>query len=184
MPVRGAPPVFVSFTGISSVLYGDVSLFILNHIAGSCLDEEFRKEWVERLLKQLIRDAQDLDTTQEHRERLSYLIEAIQKERWTGDDASWHLVFDLLNLIVELMGYQGMRGERPYVPMYWQSLQAHLDFGNTRGKADELHEEFIAAAKRRREVVKHLKAQGLTDFDVAMVLKTSEYEVKKLKRNI
>jgi hypothetical protein len=121
---------------------------------------------MKRLLKQMIHDAQDLDTTQEHRERISYLIEALQKERWTGDDASWHFVFNLLNLIVELMEYQGTRGERPYTPMYWQSLKAHLDFGNARGKADELHEEFIAAAKRRREVDQYLKAQGFTDFDI------------------
>jgi hypothetical protein len=67
------------------------------------------------------------------------------------------------------MGYQGMRGERPYTPMCWQPLRAHLDSGNARGKADEFHEEFISVAKRRREVVQYLKDQDLTDFDVAMV---------------
>ncbi len=154
------------------------------HIAGVCTDEEARRKWVGKLLEQLTRDAQELDTTQEHRERISYLIEALRRERWKGDDASWHLVFDLLNVLAEMMGYHGLRGERPYTPMYWQSLRAHLDFGNARGKADELHEELITAARRRREVVKYLKSQGLTDFDIAMVLKTSEYEVKKLKRNI
>lgn len=154
------------------------------HIAGLCLDDSIRCEWVDKLLKQLIRDAQDLDTTQEHRERISYLLEALREERWRGDDASWHLVFDLLNLAAELMGYQGARGERPYTPMYWQSLQTHLDIGNARGRCDELQEEFVSAAARRVEVVRCLKGQGLTDFEVAMALKTSEYEVKKLKKGI
>ncbi|MEW6110469.1 MAG: hypothetical protein AB1632_15090 [Nitrospirota bacterium] len=49
------------------------------HIAGSCLDENVRQKWVEKIIKQLIRDTQDLDTTQDHRERLSYLIEALQQ---------------------------------------------------------------------------------------------------------
>ena len=154
------------------------------HIAESCLDGKFRSDWVDRLIKQVTRDTQDLDTTQEHRERISYLLEALRKERWNGDDPSWHLVFDMLILIVELMGYRGVRAERPYTPMYWQSLQTHLDIGNASGNCEELQTEFASAAKRRVEVVKYLKHQGLTDFEVAMVLKTSEYDIKRLKKGI
>ena len=33
----------------------------------------------------------------------------------------------------------------------------------------------------RRHVVAHLKDQGLSDYRVALVLNTTEYEVKKLK---
>jgi hypothetical protein len=161
-------------------VFGDAA----HHIAGLCLNEGVRCEWVHRLLKQLIRDAQDLDTTQEHRERISYLLEALRKDRWGGDDAHWRLVFNLLSLTAGLMGYEGARGERTYTPVYWQSLQAHLDIGNARGKCDELQEEFVSAAARRVEIVRCLKRRGLTDFEVAMALKTSEYEVKKLKRGI
>lgn len=155
-----------------------------DHIAGSCLDEEYRGEWVSRLLKQLIRDAQELDTAQKHKERISYLLEALQKQNWKGDDASWGLVFDLLALATELFGYEGIRGHRPYTPMYWQELQTHLDIGNERGQTEHLVQEFQSAAARRVEVVRYLKDQGLNDFEVAMALKTSEYEVKKLKKSI
>jgi len=154
------------------------------HIAGSCLDEAYRKKWVERLIKRLVRDAQDLDTSQDHREHVSSLLEIALRQQWTGDEASWHLVFHLLMLITELLGYQGVDGVRPYTPMYWQSLQTHLDVGNARGHAEELHEEFSSAARNRVDVVRYLKDKGLTDFDVAMALKTSEYEVKKLKKEI
>jgi hypothetical protein len=153
-----------------------------DHIASSCLNEEYRSQWVSRLLKHLIRDAQDLDTTQKHRERISYLLEALQKQKWKGDDASWGVVFDLLALITELLGYEGVKGHRAYVPMYWQELQTHLHIGNERGQAEQLMQEFQSAAARRVQVVHYLKEQGLSDFEIAMTLKTSEHEVKKLKR--
>ncbi|MBU1734630.1 MAG: hypothetical protein KKC28_06370 [Verrucomicrobia bacterium] len=154
------------------------------HIASSCLDGNYRREWVKKLLKQLIRDVQDLDTTQEHRQHVSCFLEGMLKESWTGEEASWRIVFDLFLLLVELMGYCGVRGERTYTPMYWQSLETHLDIGNARGKCEELQREFFSAAKHRAEVVKFLKDKGLTDFEVAMTLKTSEHEVKKLKKGI
>lgn len=153
-------------------------------IAGACLDDSYRKGWVEKFLKQLIRDAQDLDTTQEHREHVSTLLQGLLKETWTGDQASWHVVFDILMILAELMGYSGSCGERAYTPMYWQDLDTHLEIGNSRGKGEELQQEFKSAAKHRVEVVEFLKEKGLTDFEVAMTLKTTEYEVKKLKKSI
>ena len=33
----------------------------------------------------------------------------------------------------------------------------------------------------RKEVVAHLKAQGLSDYRIALVLNTTEYAVKKLR---
>jgi hypothetical protein len=159
-------------------VFGDVA----SHIASSCLNEEFRSQWVSRLLKQLIRDAQDLDTTQKHRERVSCLLEALQKNNWKGDDASWRLVFDLLALSTELLGYEGVKGHRTYIPMYWQEMQTHLDIGNERGQGEKLMAEFQSAAARRVQVVHYLKEQGLSDFELAMTLKTSEHEVKKLKK--
>ncbi len=154
------------------------------HIAGHCLDEDTREEWIHRLLKTLVRDAQELDTTQKHRERVSYLLESLTKKRWRGDDAQWGLVFSLLTLIAELLGYEGIKGHRPHTPMYWQNLETHVDMGNERGQADLLKEEFESAAARRVQVVNYLKQQGLTDFEIALTLKTSEYEVKKLKKNL
>lgn len=152
------------------------------HIASSCLDGEARSKWVSNLFKQLVRDVQELDTTQQHRERISHMLETFMKSKWREDEPSWATVFNLIMLISELMGYQGVRGERAYIPMYWQDLQMHLDIGNARGKSEELLGEFESASRTRAEVVKWLKEKGLSDFDIAMALKTSEHEIKKLKR--
>lgn len=152
------------------------------HIAGSCLDEKYRSRWVSRFLKRLIRDVQDLDSTQRHRERISCHLEALHKENWKGDDASWRMVFNLLALTAELLGYEGIRGDRAYVPMYWKEFQTHVDISNERGQHERLMEEWQSAAARRVQVVHYLKGQGLSDFDIAMALKTSEHEVKKLKK--
>lgn len=154
------------------------------HIAGSCLDDNFRNGWVKKFLRKLIRDVQDLDTTQEHREYVSAHLQSLLKEKWTDDKASWRLVFDILIVLAELMGYSGLDGERVYSPAYWQSLKTHVDIGNAHGKFDQLEKEFISAARHRADVVFFLKDKGLTDFEVAMALKTSEYEVKKLKKGI
>jgi transcriptional regulator len=66
--------------------------------------------------------------------------------------------------------------------VYWQEMQTHLEIGNERGQGERLVQEFHSAAARRVQVVCFLKNQGLNDFEVAMALKTSEHEVKKLKR--
>jgi len=153
-----------------------------SHIASACLNEDYRVGWVSRLVKHLIRDVQDLDSTQQHRERISYLLEALQKQNWKGDDASWGLVFDLLALTAELLGYEGIKGHRTYIPLYWQELQTHLVIGNERGEGGQLLQEFQSAAAWRVQVVHYLKHQNLTDFEVAMALKTSEREVKQLKK--
>lgn len=153
-----------------------------DHIASGCLNGEYRSEWVLRLLKTLIRDAQEIDTAQRHRENISHLLEACLADTWYTDKPSWHVVFQLLMLVTDLMGYAGVRGERVYTPMYWKDLKTHLDMGNSRGKADELCAEFASAARTRIEVVKFLKDKGLSDFEVAMALKTSECEIKKLKK--
>jgi len=68
--------------------------------------------------------------------------------------------------------------------MYWQAFETHVDIGNARGKCEELKQEFSSAAKYRAEIVKFLKDKGLSDFEVAMAMKTSEHEVKKLKKGI
>ena len=39
------------------------------------------------------------------------------------------------------------------------------------------------AVSLRREVVESLKTKGLEDFKIALVLNTSEYKVKQLRRN-
>jgi hypothetical protein len=83
--------------------------------AGTAVDGKFRSKWVKRFLKRLIRDAQDLDTTQDHRESISALLEICLKEKWTSKEASWNLVFSLLMLLAGLMGYQGMSGRRTYL---------------------------------------------------------------------
>ena len=150
-------------------------------IAGSCLDGDQRKNWAESLLKKLIRDCQDLDTTQRHREHISYMLESLLKDAWDREEPTWRIVFDLLMLIAELLGYEGARGERPYTPMYWQDLKTHVDIANSRGRTDDLQEEFQSAARMRSEVIKTLKTQGYSDFQIAMALKTSEHEVKKIK---
>jgi hypothetical protein len=153
-------------------------------IAGSCLNDDYRSQWVERFLKKLISNAQELDTTQKHRERISYLLEALKKQNWKGEDASWAIVFDLLATIAELLGYEGVKGHRTYLPMYWQEMQTHLDVGNERGQGEQLQQQFMSAAARRVEILRYLKNQGITDFEVAMAMKTSESEVKKLKKQI
>jgi len=145
---------------------------------------QLSKKWVQKFLKQLIRDVQDLDTTQEHREHVSENLQSLLNSNWTGEDASWRVVFNILTILAELMGYSEFSGKRVFIPAYWQSLNTHLDIGNANGKCDELQKEFKSAAGHRADVIRYLKDKGLTDFEVAMTLKTSEYEVKKLKKGI
>ncbi len=77
-----------------------------------------------------------------------------------------------------------MHGVKTHVPALWEELQVHVDEGNRKGKCDELAQEHRSANEWRVKIVEFLKENGLSDFKTSLAMKTSEYEIKKLKREI
>jgi hypothetical protein len=155
------------------------------HIAGQAHSEKSRKSWYLKVLKRIIKRIQEIDTNTKHMERLSYCSEAALKALKERPYRESEFTMHLLRLVGALLGFAGMRGSVLHTPFYCQTPDQHFTERIFDG-ADTMEDYYERenAASIRKDIVSQLKSQGLTDFQISLVLKTTEYEVKKLKKGL
>ena len=151
--------------------------------AGAFGDSKFRRGRLRKVVKELMRAVDGLDTNDRHKRVLLADLEATMSDLDGILDPTWDLVLHLLSVVGHLLGYDYLVGSRCYTPCYFQDSKQH-HFTKTMETRDPLHHrvEKTNAINIRQKLVDQLKEMGLTDFHVALVLNTSEYAVKKLKR--
>jgi hypothetical protein len=92
-------------------------------------------------------------------------------------------VYRLFKLVGQLLGYDYQDGKQYRTPHYSrtpsQYFEAHLHQG---GDMEDFFRNKENAISVRREIVQELKQRGVSDFNVSLVLNTSEYEVRNLRR--
>lgn len=157
-----------------------------SHIAGEAHSIPNRKHWYRKVLKTIIRDIQLIDTNTKHKEQLaenSEIALRVLNER-KYDEAAFTLY--LLRLIAALLGLRGVRPCSVATLAYFQTPNQHF----TEKILDEEHshkecrvEEQNSIAMRKR-IVSQLKKEGLSDYQVSLVLNISEYQVKKLRKEL
>jgi hypothetical protein len=142
-----------------------------------------RREWLTKVLRELTNDIDALDTTARHKQMLMGEVEAISTLLKDDDNPSWSLVYRFLRLASRLLGYDYVRGAKCHSLAYWQTTGQNL---NTvvfeGGDIMQDHYDKKNAIAIRRSVVDNLKAQGFNDYKIALVLNTTEYQVKKLRK--
>ena len=168
----------MEFETTMRLVFGDKAY----HIADFHGSAGGRREWLTKVLREFTNDIDKLDTTVRHKQMLMGEIEAISallKE----DDPSWSLVYRFLRLISRLLGYDYVQGAKCHSLAYWQTTGQNLNTVVFEG-GDVMQDYYDKknAIALRRSVVNSLKAQGLNDYKIALVLNTSEYQVKKLRR--
>lgn len=171
--------VAMDFEHTMRLLFGEKAY----HIADLHGSSTGRREWLSKTVRHLVRDVDALDTTNRHKEMLMSELEAISDILAHSDDASWNLIYRLFRLALRLLGYDYSRGARCHTPTYWQSAGQHLNSVVFEG-GDIMQDYYDkkSAITVRRSVVLGLKAKGLDDYKIALVLNTTEYQVKKLRR--
>lgn len=153
-------------------------------IAGSDGSPKERSRWLRRSFKQLAKVAKDIDTTDRHRRMILGELAAIEDALKPTDKPRWALVYALLRLTGRLLGYDYVRGARCHSPTYWQTRGQHLNTLVFEG-GDIMQDYYDQknAIAIRRQVVASLSSEGHSDYVIAEVLNTSEYQVKKLRHD-
>jgi len=145
-----------------------------------------RRARLRELCKLLSRHITELDTTVRHRERLLAEIQYFDHCLKANDNPSREMLYVLLRLVGRLLGHDYYGGVRPHTPIYVQSEDQR--FTTALSENDEGPELFAAlkgnAMTLRRDIVRSLKEKGIDDFTIALVLNTSECQVKKLRRGL
>ena len=153
-------------------------------IAGQVYNEKYRKEWYQKALKKVILKVQKIETSTKHREYLASTsqsaLKCLESKNFTETEFTLHI----LRLASALLGMHPAK----YciaTPMYYQTPDQHFTEAVISG-SDPLqnHYDKNNFVGIRRKVIKQLKEEGLSDFDISLVLNTSEYEVKKLRREL
>ena len=160
------------------LLFGDRA----KYIEGQSLNPKSRANWLRKSIDRIEHEVVALETTERHKQMLLGEVEAAREGVTSNADSSWPMVYSLLRLVSRLLGYDFARGAKCHTATYWQSVGQNLNSVVFQG-GDIMQDYYDKknAIAIRRQVVAHLKAQGLSDYRIALVLNTSEYEVKKLK---
>ena len=133
------------------------------------------------MLKQVDR----IETTTHHKKVLMLEIENLSEKIKKTDKASWEIIFGLFSLCSLLLGYDYCKGEIYNTPFYHQTKVQYYNAKTEEGSdAHQGYHDNKDAISIRKKITDDLKKQGYNDFKIALILNTTEYQIKKLRRNL
>ena len=152
------------------------------HTASASENPKRRADWLRKAMLKIEREVLALDTTDRHKQMMLAEVVAAREGINSDERPSWSLVYRLLRLSVRLLGYDFTRAAKCHTATYWQTVPQNLNtVVFTGGDIMQDYYDKNNAIAVRREIVKHLKSQGLSDYRIALVLNTTEYQVKQLR---
>lgn len=176
-PQSPEPAYSLSFEYTMKMLFGDSA----DHIAYVAGREELLKKWLGRAVQRFVKDINKLDTTQRHKEMLIMQLESIGKALKGKKINTWNIIFYFFNLTSRFIGYDYHKAQKLVTPTYFQTSYQNFWSGLHEGedwkKQDERKRTFI---NRRINIIKQLKQEGVSDFDIAQIFNTTEYDIKKI----
>lgn len=155
------------------------------YIAGQAHSEKNRRECYRKIFKVILRKLHEVETSTSHQEELISWSEKALEIVSKRNHNEIELNFYLLRLIAALIGFMGLRPYNVATLAYFQSpsqniTQISFDGGDI--MQDYCDKENAVAI--RRKLIKQLKGEGLSDYRISMVFNISEYQVKKLRKNL
>jgi hypothetical protein len=147
------------------------------NIAGQVHSEKCRKEWYQKILKIIIKRVGSIDTSTTHKEGLSYFTESALKVLNEKHFNENKLFLYLLCLIGSLLGFTAIGTTPVYLKtFYTEAMSEGTD-------VIELMQHYNNnSTSVRKRIINQLSREGFDDFQIALVLNTSEYQIKKLKK--
>ncbi|MQA30044.1 MAG: hypothetical protein GEU82_09430 [Luteitalea sp.] len=159
------------------LLFGDEA----RHIADRHPDDQARRRWLNRALRQLTRHVDALDTTARHKQLLMGEIEAISDLiKQQTDDPSSVFLYRALRLVIRLLGYDN--GRKSLTADYWQDKDQEWDSVEFEGGDLEDYFDKDNVIAIQRSVVQNLNEKGYDDYKISVVLDKSESQIKELRR--
>jgi hypothetical protein len=151
--------------------------------AGQANHPTHRRTWLRKVCRLIRKRIETLNTTPRLKESLLSTVEYASDEIRADHQPTWRLVFRLLALTGKLLGYRHHKGALLDLVPYWrneaQSLTEKMLRGGRRPRRDDGNK---GARVVRRQIVRLLKRQGVSDGTIAEALRISKYEVQQLRR--
>ena len=151
-----------------------------SHIASQAHREKNRKEWYRKALKKVIKKIQRIESTTKHQEQLAYWSEKSLRALKQRPYNEGIFTLCILRLVGVLLGLVGPRPHCIATPAYFQTQSQHFTEVIIEG-GDDMQDNSVSIRKR---LIRQLKDEGKTDFEISLVLNTSEYAVKKLRNDL
>ena len=140
-------------------------------------------KWLQKVAKRIILRIDELDTTTRHKQMLASEAERFLEKVNSSKVSAWEVVYVLLRLCGRLLGFDYLSGSIVHTPVYYQSHSQYYTSHILQGgdvMQDYYDQKDMVSARKR--IVKQLKEEGLSDFKIALILNTSEYQIKKLRK--
>jgi hypothetical protein len=153
------------------------------HTAGKAHHPASRHYWLKKVCRLTLTRIDGLKTTPRLKESLRSTVEYTSEEIRADHQPTWRLVFRLFALTGKLLGYRSHKGALLDLVPAWrneaQSLTEKMLRAGRRPRRDDGNK---GARVVRRQIVRLLKRQGVSDGTIAEALRTSKYEVQQLRR--
>jgi DNA-binding CsgD family transcriptional regulator len=149
------------------------------NIASQVGNEKHRKEWYRKVLRKIIKETQKIDTSTNHKESIAHWSESALKVLSERHFNETKFCLYLLGLVGSLLGFVAAGTAPVYLRTFsTEAMSRGIDM-------TELMRDYNNnSITVRRRIINQLKEEGLDDFQIALVLNTSEYQVKKLRKQI
>lgn len=155
------------------------------HIAGQETYGNNRQRWLSKVAKKILKRLDVLDTTSRHKEMLMNDVEGLIKVLKGRTLSAWPIVYRLFRLCGRLLGFDFVRGSIVHTPVYYQNIEQYYTSEILIG-GDVMQDYYDKnnAISIRKRLSEQLKNEGLTDFKIALVLNTTEYQIKKMRKGL
>ncbi len=149
--------------------------------AGQFANPATRNDWFRKTFKLMLKEIDEIDTTSRQKQMLMRDLQAAIDSLSDSRDPSWDMMFSLVSACARFLGHD-YSGSRVNTPSYWQSPDQRFTQAIFEQAEHELDHTKQDAVTIRARICRELRANGTDTFTIALVLNTSEYQVKKLIR--
>jgi len=146
---------------------------------------EDRKKWYLKVVKRIIKQIEQIETLESHKEQLMLWAEnALKSLKKRPYDEITFTIY-LVRLISSLLGYKGVRPYRIATLCYFQTPSQYITDVISKGgdPMQDYYDEKSAITERKR-LIMQLKEEGVSDYKISLIMNISEYCVKKLRKNL
>jgi hypothetical protein len=84
-----------------------------------------------------------------------------------------------------LVGFDFLRGSILHTPFYYQEVDQYYtgQILNGEDTMQDFYDQKDAVSTQKR-LIEQLKEEGFTDFKIALIINTTEYQVKKIRKGL
>ena len=155
--------------------------------AGEEGNERARNERLNKVAKVIPKRIDKLDTTARHKEKLLLGAEKFFEATKGKDISTKNLLYNLLWLCGGLLGFEfnGRINAITHSLFYWQNKNQYITSNIIEGNDDsQEYEDKKYIFNTRKKIINKLKEEGFTYFKIAIIFNTTEYQIKKIIKEL